>query len=106
MILLRVGHAGEGSTPITVPDTCVRILAFTCSGIYQDGIGGDKDSRAYISADLNDTPANILAGGSAGLICRANSDFPQIPVSAGERLLVVFSGGASTVVIYFRTEEP
>jgi hypothetical protein len=105
MILLRTGRAGEGSQPITVPDNCVRIIDFVCAGIYQDGIGGDQPSRAFISADLNDTPANILAGGSAGLLAVANSQFPQIPVSAGEKLLVLFSGGASTTVIYFRDEE-
>ena len=104
MRILRTGGAVKGSVQVTIPPSCVAILAFTCSGIYNDPLGSVEATRAFLSADLSDAVNTIETGISTGLLAIANSVFPKIPVSADERLLVLFVDACSAV-IYLETVE-
>jgi len=90
---------------ITVPDVAVSVLSFTAGGYAQDSVSSsDIPNRVYLSADLSDDIDTLERNGARGLLAIANQIFPEIPVSAGERMLVVFAGQGSAV-IYYRTAE-
>jgi hypothetical protein len=95
MRLQRVFASGGGTTQvITVPDDATAIHALSC--ITDTGAAGTLLSQVAISADLTDSNLNSITK----LLCVSNTEFPAIPVSAGERLMVLFSGAGSAVICY------
>ena len=103
MEIVRVAVGiGGGTAPIIVPYGAISILSVAPVGSYIDGSSADLPPRVYISADPNDTLAVIESGSSKSVLARAGTGFPNIPVSAGETLLVVISAQGSAV-IYFES---
>lgn len=107
MILFYVGTQTFGTQrPITVPNGATGILAFSVVGVQVDPITGSSFNpvHAIISANLNSSFAQAISDGDPSLLAIGNTQFPKIPVSAGERLLVAFEANGSAV-IYFDSAE-
>jgi len=100
--ILRSGRQNSGTTIITVPPSCVAILNVAAIGNVFDTATVDHPPRIYLSADLSETFSSVENGNSVGVLCRADTVFPKIPVAEGERLLVAF-GGTGVAIIYFET---
>jgi hypothetical protein len=106
MKILRVdSNLGQDNT-IVVPDGCISLLAASAVALTQDASASVvvNNGLVTVSNDLSNDASNQSQGIGKGLMCVANQNFPPIPVSAGERLLV--SGLSSfSAVIYFGEEE-
>jgi hypothetical protein len=87
---------------LTVPSEVNFIVAAIGYGaLIPGGTGGFYEARANIQPKSG---ASFLDGSVStnppNLICIVNKDFPPIPVSEGERLMVAFED-VGTVIVYF-----
>lgn len=108
MIRFGVRTAGVGITQvITVPDRCTAIVSFSAVGRLLDPVTGSSLNRVggIISADLSSNFANAIAGQDSLLLCSAEHQFPKIPVTAGERLLVAFEYDCSAVIFFSTVDD-
>jgi hypothetical protein len=104
MEIRAIGSQPSQTQAITVPPGANSIVAFNSSVIALDANGNIYEGHAFISANLNKSFSDILAGDAGGLLAISNSQFPKIPVQEGEKMLVTFEASGSAV-IYFDSAE-
>lgn len=105
MLLQRFGSDPGVEQTITVPPGVNAILNFA-SGIYRDdqALSTKIYGWAYLGNDLTATSGEFQNGIPRGLLAISNTQFPPIPVSAGEKLRLAFFEIGSVVIYYQEIE--
>ena len=102
MIRIGLQTTGYGNQfTIDVPEGAVSIRFFSAVGNVLDPVtGATRAARAVIAAETNLSFADIIGGQAQSLLFVADQNFPSVPVSAGERLLVAFEDTCSAVIFF------
>lgn len=96
MKLLPIGAGGATKVTVTVPDGVDSLIGVLPAGRDANG----NQIAIYISADQNETTANIESGVQLSLLCSSYGIFPPIPMLPGEKVYAYFSAKGSAI-LYF-----